>query len=539
MMNLPHLKANIASDDFQILEDLATGAWYSEVLFAALELGVFEILSSGPCLIEDAAGLLKCEVDALARLMAALSVLGLIVATDGKYENAPLASRYLTQRGESFAGDFLDYRRILAPNWNRLASRIREGVRVNDRPIDESQESYEERVFTYVRAMDFQARIKAADAAGHLALLADIEPRLVLDIGGGAGAWCRAILEKWPQAHAVLLDLPETLSAARKLYPDILSWKGIETVAGNGLTPCFREQKFDLIILSNILHAYGASEANQLLIDAARSLAPGGMVLIHDYLTDGHRSSPFKGRLYDLHMMLNTYNGRIYSFKELQAMLDAAGLANSRLLHLGTDTSILLASKDTSTGHLSLSGFDMIEAHAGAFGFDFARIIGSSEIIIEPWVRIKCEFGCSRHGASLNCPPHSPDEEKMKRILSGYTHALLVQSTPPGRQFHERLLELEKFLFINGHPEALAFGAGPCPMCPECPPDGQCRFPKIARPSLEACGVDVYETARRAGLWLEPIRHRDGYIRYVGLVLFKERKDHAYSINPGDFNPEL
>jgi hypothetical protein len=48
-MNYPYQKADVASEDFQIIEDLATWSWYSEVLFAAMELGVFDALSANAC----------------------------------------------------------------------------------------------------------------------------------------------------------------------------------------------------------------------------------------------------------------------------------------------------------------------------------------------------------------------------------------------------------------------------------------------------------------------------------------------------------
>jgi hypothetical protein len=58
----------------------------------------------------------------------------------------------------------------------------------------------------------------------------------------------------------------------------------------------------------------------------------------------------------------------------------------------------------------------------------------------------------------------------------------------------------------------------------------------MARPSLESCGVDVYETARRAGLFLKPLTHHLGYVKYVGLVLFNEERKHAHSVDPGGLN---
>jgi predicted metal-binding protein len=113
----------------------------------------------------------------------------------------------------------------------------------------------------------------------------------------------------------------------------------------------------------------------------------------------------------------------------------------------------------------------------------------------------------------------------MQKIVSSYTHALIVQSTPPSKQFHQRLLDLEKLFLLHGYQEALAFGSGPCTACPSCPLDGDCRHPEFARPSMESCGVDVYETAQRAGLCLEPVRCASDYVRYIGMVLFKNREE--------------
>lgn len=41
----------------------------------------------------------------------------------------------------------------------------------------------------------------------------------------------------------------------------------------------------------------------------------------------------------------------------------------------------------------------------------------------------------------------------------------------------------------------------------------------MARPSMEAAGIDVFETVRRAGLSLRPLKERDDYVRYFALLL--------------------
>jgi SAM-dependent methyltransferase len=417
-MKLPHQQTDIAAEGFQRLEDLATSSWYAEVLFAALDLNIFGLLGEGPASVAELVEKSAFEADALTRFLASLAALGLITEHQGKFDNGPLAARYLIPGQNGYLGDFLLYRRYLASHWPRLAARIRQGMRANDRPLAEPPEAYQERTLAYVRAMDLQARLKAAEALKYLGRCLP-EPRRVLDLGGGAGAWCRAFRRQWPRVHAVLLDLPETLDAAWRLYPDPSDWEGIEALAGNGLASCLKSQAFDLILLSNVLHAYGESEAGEILSHCVDYLAPGGMVLIHDYLADLHGSDPVKGSLYDLHMLVNTYNGRIYRLAELEALLLAAGLKNIRLFHLASDTSILLAGPEESQGSGFIGKAEMLAARAGELGFSFARIIKTSEVVVEPWVRLKCRFGCSRYGQSLGCPP----SRRMKRRCGRFSPA--------------------------------------------------------------------------------------------------------------------
>lgn len=536
-MKLPHQDSDIALDGFQRLEDLATAYWYSELLFAALDLNIFGLLGDSSSSVVELAEKSGYDSDALSRFLASLGAIGLIVEHEGLFANGPLAARYLVPGASAYLGEFLLYRRYLTSHWRRLAPRIHHGARANERSADEPPAVYQRRALAYVRAMDLQAQLKAAEAIDFLGEMFDPPPRHILDLGGGAGAWCRAFRRKWPQVRTVLLDLPETISAARKLYPDPTNWTGIESIAGNLLTPCIRERRFDLILMSNILHVYGVQEATQMVKHFAACLDPGGKMLIHDYLADLHDVDPVKGRLYDLHMLINTYNGRIYRLEELASMLDSAGLKSIRLIHLQTDTSLLLASQDDSCGLQSITRSEMLIAHAKRLGFSFSRIMEASEIVVEPWVRLKCKFGCAHYNQSLTCPPYSFDGTKMHTILCRYKHALLVQGTPPSQQFHERLLALERALCLAGHPEALAFGAGPCSVCPNCPTKDHCRFPEKARPSLEACGVDVYETARRAGLCINPVLHPLGYVKYVGLVLFDKGGNYASPAGSSSLNP--
>lgn len=146
-----------------------------------------------------------------------------------------------------------------------------------------------------------------------------------------------------------------------------------------------------------------------------------------------------------------------------------------------------------------------------------ATVIDPSTVETAEWVRWKCQFGCGGYGGSLVCPPHTPTPSETRALLDGYRRAVLFES--PRGKTKEIAAALERELFLAGHYKALGLGAGPCQLCDECAFDDGCRHPREARPSMEACGIDVFATARAHGFTIDVVRTRDDPQRYYGLVL--------------------
>ena len=108
-----------------------------------------------------------------------------------------------------------------------------------------------------------------------------------------------------------------------------------------------------------------------------------------------------------------------------------------------------------------------------------------------------------------------------EKILGSYSFGVILEGMPPGRAFYQKLLALEKKAFLKGFYKALAFGAGHCPICDKCPGEGTCRHPEKARPSMEGSGIDVYGTAKNAGINLHPVKDSRQYVKYIGLLLLE------------------
>jgi predicted metal-binding protein len=146
-----------------------------------------------------------------------------------------------------------------------------------------------------------------------------------------------------------------------------------------------------------------------------------------------------------------------------------------------------------------------------------AKVIEPSSVVTADWVRLKCQFGCDGYCSSLCCPPRSPTPEQTRRTLDGYTATILAHFGASGKVTRS-MAALEREVFLQGYHKALALGAGPCNLCKSCPEDG-CKHPDKARPSMEACGIDVFSTARNNGYPIEVVVDESSEQNYYGLLL--------------------
>jgi predicted metal-binding protein len=156
-------------------------------------------------------------------------------------------------------------------------------------------------------------------------------------------------------------------------------------------------------------------------------------------------------------------------------------------------------------------------------GVDDAVVVETSRVVTAPWVRMKCEFGCSGFGLSLCCPPRTPTPDEMRKILDSYSHGILLhQQIKKGNKVVGRLSEtavdLEQALFLDGCYKAWTLGSGPCGRCKSCTMEA-CVHADRARPSMEACGIDVFATARAYKLPIQVVKGPADERNFYALVL--------------------
>jgi predicted metal-binding protein len=163
--------------------------------------------------------------------------------------------------------------------------------------------------------------------------------------------------------------------------------------------------------------------------------------------------------------------------------------------------------------------FQVLVDAAVRWGAISAKIIRPKDVVTGSWVRWKCQFGCGGYNSSRMCPPHTPTPEQTRRMLDEYGHGILFEA--PSNTSKKIAAKLEREVFLAGHYKALGLGSGPCPLCRECAFEEGCRHAEQARPAMEACGIDVFATARKHGFTIDVVRSHKDPQHYFGLVLIE------------------
>jgi predicted metal-binding protein len=162
---------------------------------------------------------------------------------------------------------------------------------------------------------------------------------------------------------------------------------------------------------------------------------------------------------------------------------------------------------------------DKIESIITEYGFSDYRWINPQDIIVSQWVRVKCTFGCSDYGLGT-CPPNTPTVDECRTFFSEYNNGLIIRlntmvdkdSYPSdwSREMTNKLLEIEKQVFLKGNQKVFLLNQTCCHLCKDCSRNRtDCKDKSKSRPSPEAFAVDVYQTVRNVGMeitvWMKPI----------------------------------
>ncbi len=340
--------------------DLANGFFAPRALLGAARAGVFEALAPGARTAAEVAGATATDARAMGLLLNALVALGLVERSESgtgtgsgtgsgtKYELSKLARECLAPGSPR---DLRAYLRLDADTfecWNRFEESLRTGapVRVSSRDARDDGTTGRERHRDFILGM----RSTALGHAPKVAAALDFgrwlgrAPERLLDLGGGPGTYAVALCRRWPGLRATVFDLEETIAIAREAVrddaPDVAA--RVDFRAGDFHADALGAG-YDAVLVSHVIHGHPEATLAPLLERAAAALAPGGALVVHDFILDETRARPPFAALFALNMLVMSDRGRTYTFEEVRALLERAGLQGVVPVDAGERRGISLA----------------------------------------------------------------------------------------------------------------------------------------------------------------------------------------------------
>ncbi|GAA0320012.1 hypothetical protein GCM10010151_07130 [Actinoallomurus spadix] len=317
--------------------EMLTGAWTTQALCAAAELGLPDHLGSQPATSAELALLTNADADLLHRVLRYLASLG-VVRRDG--ERWELTRLGMTLR----TGALRDVARLYGGIFYRSFGSLTHSVRTGENAFEHALGLPP---FDYLNEHPEQARVfHGAMAAGsswfsrvpEVIDFADVGT--VVDVAGGHGDLLRHVLKAAPATRGVLFDQPATADAAREVFEKDGLLDRCEVVGGD-----FTEQVprgGDIYLLSRILHDWDDEQCLKILANCRRAMTESARLVIIErpIPTDG---TPSLAIAWDVHMAVNNIGGRERTDEEYRRLLRAAGFDLVGIAPLALDMAALTA----------------------------------------------------------------------------------------------------------------------------------------------------------------------------------------------------
>ena len=310
---------------------LIRGFMASQAVHAAAELGVVDILAGGPQTVGEIAGICGAHELALRRLLRFLTSIDILTEDQsGRFAPTELGALLRADHPQSVKAWAVVFgsAQFWQP-WGELTQAIRTGQPGFNPAFGEPH-------FTFLShhpadAANFNAAMTSG-TRGQMGAILDAYDfssfARIVDVGGGQGGLLRAILERCPETHAVLFDMPSTT-------PGELHGSAVEARCEFSGGDMFQAVPMggDAYVLKWILHDWSDTEGIQLLRNIRQAIRSDGKLIVIERLI-GPPNHPDPVKWGDL-MMLVMLTGRERTEVEFRDMYAAAGFKLTRVLTAG------------------------------------------------------------------------------------------------------------------------------------------------------------------------------------------------------------
>ena len=308
------------------ISSVAFGFMASKAMFAGLHLDIFTHLSDGAKTNEALSKATGTPVNRVTTLMTALDSIGLVARDGDEYSNAPGAETFLSSASKQQFGDYLRYQinEQMYPFLGQL-NEVLDGSLSAD-----AVDSYQH----WMSDPEQAALYSNAQHAGSLgpgktiARMVDLAgAKSLLDVGGGTGAMSIRLLQANPDLDATIIDFPNVSEIGWQFITDAQMTNRVRYIPGNALTVQWPDQQ-DAILMSYLFSGIPGNDVPRLIQQAFDNLAPGGRLMVHDFMVGDDRSGPVLAALWQLQHMAFTPDAHSVTAGWLQGEMAKIGFVD-------------------------------------------------------------------------------------------------------------------------------------------------------------------------------------------------------------------
>jgi SAM-dependent methyltransferase len=324
----------------QRLNRAALGFMEAKLLFAAASLRLFDQLrGDGGTAPGVAARLGAADPRGVEILLDALVSAGYVRKAGAVYTNEPEYEPYLVEDGPTHHVAGMRHRNRLFRHWAFLEDRIL-GRPLPPGILDRATQDDPQENENFIRAM-YAYSHQGVGAVLDTLDLSGVSS--VADLGGGPAHYLAEFGRRLPHANLYLVDLPLTLEVARRVQAGTPEFPRMRFVAWNFYedAPPRDLPRFDVVLLSQVIHSEGP-DANRALFRRIRPLlAPGGTLVVNERTVDATRTAPREAAFFAVNMFVMTEDGRSYTEDEIAGWAADAGLRAGRSVRISDVAHVL------------------------------------------------------------------------------------------------------------------------------------------------------------------------------------------------------
>jgi len=312
------------------------------IIQSAVQHRVFDLLDESPKTIKDLAKKSGASERGLTAIANALVGLNFLSRKGDRYQLTPESAAFLVSGKPGFLGEI--YRHMTAqiiPKWMELNKVVRTGKPAMTVNSPKPGAAF---FVQFVEAL-FPMGYHAAQMLGeHLKISQTKKPVSVLDIAAGSGVWGIALAQQSPLVRISAVDWPDVLKVTKKVAKRHGVGNRLTGIPGDILKADFGSNH-QVATLGHILHSEGRERSRRLLRKVFKALAPGGTIVIGEFVPNDTRTGPPAPLMFAVNMLVSTTDGDTFTFAEMSQWLREAGFKNPRTLDVHSHSPLILATK--------------------------------------------------------------------------------------------------------------------------------------------------------------------------------------------------